>query len=144
MVNRIGRSSIAALELGNEPELYGTFGWYRSAAGNPVPGRPHDYDPAAFARDYSAFSPRLPSVELAGPSSGAAPWLAKLGSFLDAEPRVGLVTVHAYPLKHCTASKVITAGQASLRAVQPRAGRLAGALRRRRPVRTTIRYAWTR
>jgi hypothetical protein len=111
MVNRIGRSSIAALELGNEPELYGTFGWYRSAAGNPVPGRPHDYDPAAFARDYSTFSPRLPNVELAGPSSGAAPWLAKLGSFLAAEPRVGLVTVHAYPLKHCTASKVITAGQ---------------------------------
>jgi Glycosyl hydrolase family 79 C-terminal beta domain len=111
MVNRIGRSSIAALELGNEPELYGTFGWYRSAAGNPVPGRPHDYDPAAFVRDYSSFSPRLPNVQLAGPSSGAATWLAKLGSFLDAEPRVGLVTVHAYPLKHCTASKVITAAQ---------------------------------
>src|SRR6201999_1868215 len=35
MVSQIGRSSIAALELGNEPELYGTFGWYRSAAGNP-------------------------------------------------------------------------------------------------------------
>ena len=111
MVNRIGRGSIAALELGNEPELYGTFGWYRSAAGNPVPGRPHDYDPAAFVRDYSSFSPRLPNVELAGPSSGAATWLAKLGSFLDAEPRVGLVTVHAYPLKHCTTSKVITAAQ---------------------------------
>jgi hypothetical protein len=111
MVSQIGRSSIAALELGNEPELYGTFGWYRSAAGNPVPGRPRDYDPTAFVRDYSSFAPRLPNVELAGPSSGAATWLAKLGSFLDAEPRVSLVTVHAYPLKHCTASKVITSAQ---------------------------------
>ena len=27
----------------------------RSAGGKPVPGRPHDYDPAAFARDYSSF-----------------------------------------------------------------------------------------
>ncbi len=112
MVSRIGRSSIEALELGNEPELYGTFGWYRSATtGEPVPGRPRDYDPAAFQRDYSSFAPHLPDVRLAGPSSGAAKWLTKLGSFLDAEPRVRLVTVHAYPLKHCTSSKVITSAQ---------------------------------
>ncbi len=102
---------MAALELGNEPELYGSFGWYRSAAGSPVPGRPRDYDPAAFERDYSSFAPRLPDVRLAGPSSGAPTWLAKLGAFLDAEPRVRLVTVHAYPLKHCTKSKVVTIPQ---------------------------------
>jgi hypothetical protein len=111
MVNRIGRSSIDALELGNEPELYGSFGWYRSATGQAVPGRPRGYDPAAFVRDYSSFAPRLPDVRLAGPSSGAPAWLAKLGSFLTAEPRVRLVTVHAYPLKHCTKSKVITIPQ---------------------------------
>jgi glycosyl hydrolase family 79 len=111
MVDRIGRRSVAALELGNEPELYGTFGWYTSAGGRSVPGRPRDYDPAAFQRDYSSFAPHLPDVRLAGPSSGAPAWLAKLGSFLDAEPRVRLVTVHAYPLKHCTKSKVITIPQ---------------------------------
>jgi hypothetical protein len=111
MVNRIGRDSVAALELGNEPELYGSFGWYRSAAGTPVPGRPRDYDPAAFVRDYSSFAPRLPDVPLAGPSSGAPTWLAKLAPFMDADPRVRLVTVHAYPLKHCTKSKVITSSQ---------------------------------
>jgi hypothetical protein len=109
MVDRIGRNSVAALELGNEPELYGTFGWYRSASGEAVPGRPRDYDPAAFVHDYSTFAPHLPDVRLAGPSSGAPNWLSKLDSFLDAEPRVRLVTVHAYPLKHCTKSKVITA-----------------------------------
>ena len=111
MVSRIGRSSVAALELGNEPELYGSFGWYRSASGKPVPGRPRDYDPAAFVHDYSTFAPHLPNVRLAGPSSGAPAWLSKLGAFLDAEPRVRMVTVHAYPLKHCTKSKVITIPQ---------------------------------
>ncbi len=111
MVQRVGRGSVAALELGNEPELYGSFGWYTSAGGKSVPGRPRDYDPAAFERDYSSFAPHLPDVRLAGPSSGAPAWLAKLGSFLDAEPRVGLVTVHAYPLKHCSKSKVITNAQ---------------------------------
>jgi hypothetical protein len=111
MVSRIGRNSVAALELGNEPELYGSFGWYRSARGKAVPGRPRDYDPDAFQRDYSSFAPGLPDVRLAGPSSGATNWLAKLGPFLNAEPRVRLVTVHAYPLKHCTKSKVITIAQ---------------------------------
>ena len=112
MVNRIGRGSIAALELGNEPELYGTFGWYRSATtGMPVPGRPRDYDTAAFEHDYSSFASRLPDVRLAGPSSGAPTWLAKLGSFLTAEPRVRLATVHAYPLKHCTKARVVTIPQ---------------------------------
>jgi glycosyl hydrolase family 79 len=111
MVDRIGRSSLAALELGNEPELYGTFGWYRSASGKAVPGRPRDYDPAAFVHDYSTFAPHLPDVRLAGPSSGAPAWLSKLASFLDAEPRVGMVTVHAYPLKHCTKSTVVTIPQ---------------------------------
>jgi hypothetical protein len=111
MVKRIGSGSLAALELGNEPELYGALGWYRSASGRPVPGRPRDYSPAAFARDYSSFAPHLPDVRLAGPSSGAPTWLAKLGSFLDAEPRVRLATVHAYPLKHCTRSKVVTTAQ---------------------------------
>jgi hypothetical protein len=111
MVARIGRRSLAALELGNEPELYGALGWYRSSSGRPVPGRPRDYSPAAFERDYSSFAPHLPDVRLAGPSSGAPAWLAKLGSFLDAEPRVRLATVHAYPLKHCTKSKVVTTAQ---------------------------------
>jgi hypothetical protein len=111
MVNRIGRSSVAALELGNEPELYGSFGWYRSASGRQVPGRPRDYDPAAFERDYSSFAPQLPDIRLAGPSSGAPTWLAKLGSFLQAEPRVRLATVHAYPLKHCSKSKIVTTAQ---------------------------------
>jgi hypothetical protein len=111
MVNDIGRNSIAALELGNEPELYGAFGWYRSSAGTLVTGRPRGYSVADFTSNFSSFAPHLPVVPLAGPSSGAATWLAQLGSFLNAEPRVRLVTVHAYPLKHCRKATVVTIPQ---------------------------------
>ena len=81
MVSDIGRASIDALELGNEPELYGAFGWYRSAAGTLVTGRPRGYDLSNFTSNFSSFAPHLPSVSLAGPSSGAPTWLAQLGSF---------------------------------------------------------------
>jgi hypothetical protein len=111
MIDRIGRSSVDALELGNEPELYGSFGWYRSASGKQVPGRPRSYDPAAFTRDFSSFAAQLPDVRLAGPSSGAVTWLAQLGPFLATESRVRLVTVHAYPLKHCSKAAVVTIPQ---------------------------------
>ena len=80
MVDRIGRSSVDALELGNEPELYGSFGWYRSASRQAgARAARAGYDPAAFTRDFSSFAPQLPDVRLAGPSSGAATWLAQLG-----------------------------------------------------------------
>jgi len=111
MLTNIGRASIDALELGNEPELYGAFGWYRSAAGALVTGRPHGYDLSNFTSNFSSFAPHLPSVPLAGPSSGAPTWLAQLGSFLSAEPRVRLATVHAYPLKHCRKATVVTIPQ---------------------------------
>jgi hypothetical protein len=110
-VAHIGASSLAALELGNEPELYASFGWYRSARGVAVPGRAKGYDVPALERDYATFSHALPPIPLAGPSSGAPTWLASLGSFLGAEPRVRLATVHAYPLKHCRAATVVTIGQ---------------------------------
>ncbi|HEY5429655.1 MAG TPA: glycosyl hydrolase family 79 C-terminal domain-containing protein [Solirubrobacteraceae bacterium] len=111
MVNDIGRSSIDALELGNEPELYGAFGWYRSTAGQLVTGRPRGYDETDFTSNFSSFAPHLPSVALAGPSSGAPTFLSQLGAFLTAEPRVRLATVHAYPLKHCRKATVVTIPQ---------------------------------
>ena len=111
MVSRIGRGSIEAMEIGNEPELYAGFGWYKSAAGLQVPGRPPGYNEVDFFHDYSSFSAAMPAVSLAGPSSGSRQWLAGLGSFLSAEHRVRLATVHAYPLKHCVKSANPTMGQ---------------------------------
>ena len=40
MVQRVGRGSVAALELGNEPELYGSFGWYSVGRRQVGPGPP--------------------------------------------------------------------------------------------------------
>ncbi len=39
-VDNLGRRSIGALEIGNEPELYGSFGWYRSKHGPRGPRPP--------------------------------------------------------------------------------------------------------
>jgi hypothetical protein len=111
LIRNIGRRAIDALEVGNEPELYGTFNWYRTASGIGVRGRPRSYDPSAFEQDYSRFARALPRLPLAGPSTGAVPWMQQVGPFLSAEPRVGLVTLHTYPLKHCVPTDHPTAGQ---------------------------------
>ncbi|HEY3727597.1 MAG TPA: glycosyl hydrolase family 79 C-terminal domain-containing protein [Solirubrobacteraceae bacterium] len=110
-VSGIGRKAIRALEIGNEPELYGSFGWYRNAAGLAITGRPRGYDFPDYKRDFSSFAASLPKIALAGPSSGSVRWNALLGSFLSSEPKVRLVTLHAYPLKHCSASSHPTVSQ---------------------------------
>ena len=106
----IGRKWIEGLEIGNEPELYGSFGWYKTADGRHIPGRPRGYDFAAFLRDFSTTARSFPHVALAGPSTGSALWIPQLEHFLVAEPRVGVATLHRYPLKHCHGSHV-TLGQ---------------------------------
>ena len=40
LTDGIGKSYVQALELGNEPELYGGFAWYRTPDGRPVTARP--------------------------------------------------------------------------------------------------------
>ena len=89
-----------ALELGNEPDLYSAFPWYSSGR-HGVLGRPKSYDEAAFARDFAGFTGALPHVPLAGPSLSGMMWTRDLGQFLAAEPHLGLVTLHRYPLQVC-------------------------------------------
>jgi hypothetical protein len=95
----IGKRSIEALELGNEPNLYGTFTWYVHD-GVHVTGRPYGYDFSSFLGDFSSFAKVLPGP-LAGPATGAPTWMADTGAFLAAEPRVGVVTLHRYPVQTC-------------------------------------------
>ena len=102
IVDGIGARSIGALELGNEPELYSSFNWYRTPSGQGIRGRAAGYNVSSYLRDYAGIAASLPRVPLAGPSSGAAAYLDYLGNFLRRNRRVSLVTVHAYPLKHCT------------------------------------------
>lgn len=98
----LGRTYIAGLELGNEPEVYGTLGWYQTPAGVPVPGRPASYDFRDYLSDYATVSSALPrALPLVGPASGAQQWFSSLGRYLSVNPRVRLVTFHRYPLHRC-------------------------------------------
>jgi hypothetical protein len=101
LIDGIGRGATRALELGNEPDLYATFPWYRTPGGRHVKGRPRSYDMSGLIGDFTRFASALPPALLAGPSLGAPDWARDLGRFLTAEPRVGLVTLHRYPLQRC-------------------------------------------
>ena len=77
ILRAVGRRYIAGFELGNEPELYGTFGWYRTPAGVSVPGRSIGYSFRSFLANFASISARLPrSIPLVGPASGDPDWLA--------------------------------------------------------------------
>jgi hypothetical protein len=102
LIDGVGRRSIQALELGNEPELYGAFGWYSTPDGRSIPGRPPGWDFPAFIRDYSSFAHVLPAAALAGPTTGGPRWLGHWPRFFVDEPRVHLATLHRYPLHACT------------------------------------------
>ncbi|MGZ4182378.1 MAG: glycosyl hydrolase family 79 C-terminal domain-containing protein [Solirubrobacteraceae bacterium] len=104
LVDGLGRGSVQALELGNEPALYRSFPWYRTTAGVKVPGRPRSYDVPAYLRDFKTFSAALPPLPLAGPALGASKWMQNLDPFLSSQPRLGVVTLHRYPLQLCYTS----------------------------------------
>ncbi len=99
ILSHVGRSNIRALELGNEPELYHTFAWYKNSSGQRVYGRSSSWTPQAYNKDFASIAKGMPNFPIAGPSSGGTEWLAALGSFVRSEPRVKLVTTHAYPTK---------------------------------------------
>jgi len=96
-IDGIGAKHVAALELGNEPELYGSFDWGLSGA----PGRPRGYDFAAFGTDFTRIARALPHIPLAGPTDGGTRWFPKIGAFLSGHPHVTVATVHRYPLESC-------------------------------------------
>ncbi len=101
LLRGLGRRRIAALEIGNEPGLYGRFPFYRTASGRAVHARPHGYGLPQFTQEFSALAARLPGVPLAGPTLGVPPTSAELHRFLAAEPSVRIATLHRYPLNRC-------------------------------------------
>jgi hypothetical protein len=57
-------------------------------------------------REFTQFAGALPPLPLAGPALGASKWMRNLDPFLAAQMRVGVVTLHRYPLQLCyTSSK---------------------------------------
>ena len=108
MLHGIGARYIDAMEIGNEPELYHHFPWYHTSAGVPVKGRSNAYSEPTYFAQFKSFARALPRVPVAGPVFGFGTWLDHLGDFLNAAPFTSLVTIHAYPLQHCTPSHLIT------------------------------------
>jgi len=101
LVDGIGASSIEGLELGNEPELYGSFSFYRLPSGHHVNGRPAGWDFSDYVRDFSRIGGSLPKSPLIGPATGGPHWIPDLPSFLRAQPKIRMATLHKYPLQKC-------------------------------------------
>ncbi|MHB8694473.1 MAG: glycosyl hydrolase family 79 C-terminal domain-containing protein [Solirubrobacteraceae bacterium] len=111
LVKGIGARAIDALELGNEPELYAAFNWYRTKAGVGIRGRGPGWGFPAYSSQFGQFAGQLPHVPLAGPAVGSPKWSALLGPFLAAHPQVKVATLHRYPLLHCPGHPAVTAQQ---------------------------------
>jgi hypothetical protein len=102
-VSGIGRRYIDELEIGNEPDLYPVFRWYRDRRGRVFRRRSSKYDLAAYTKQFTQWATALPNLPLAGPALSGPNWMHGLNGFIKAEPRLKLVTYHRYPLRNCTA-----------------------------------------
>jgi hypothetical protein len=100
----IGPAHVTALEVGNEPDVYGVFPWYLGRRG-PVRARRASYGPAAYARELARWSAALPRAPIAGPALAELPWMAALPSVLSAAPEVRVVTIHRYALLGCLTNR---------------------------------------
>lgn len=97
----VGRKFIDAFEIGNEPDLYPVFPWYRDRRGHINTARNRKYDLTAYTKQFSQWSQALPQMPLAGPATSGPAWMGKLGRFISAAPRLKIVTYHRYPLRAC-------------------------------------------
>jgi hypothetical protein len=115
LVEGIGRRYISALEIGNEPDLYNAFIWYRDRRGHLYKARRSKYDLSAYTKQFTQWSKALPNVPLAGPAASGPSWMGGLGKFISSESkhRLGLVTYHRYPLRACITDSA-TPGFASI------------------------------
>jgi Glycosyl hydrolase family 79 C-terminal beta domain len=96
----IGTRHIAALEIGNEPELYNVFPWYEEG-GVPFYARPPTYDFATYAQEVAQVAEQFRRLALAGPATGAPSWLALVPQLFAYDPRLKVITYHRYPLISC-------------------------------------------
>ncbi|MGI9185560.1 MAG: glycosyl hydrolase family 79 C-terminal domain-containing protein [Solirubrobacteraceae bacterium] len=103
----IGRSSIAALEIGNEPNVYGKIQVLHTLLGAPLYARPRDYGYPQFLSEFRAEAAASPRLALAGPALAVGPtpmlgsWVRTMPDFLRREQQLPSMTVHRYPLRNC-------------------------------------------
>jgi hypothetical protein len=97
--SQLGDSVPITYEVGNEPELYSKFPFYKKKDGRPVLGRPKGYSFPDITAEWNRIAGALPHVRLAGPGYSALNALPEVSQFLDGAQRLSLLTVHSYPLK---------------------------------------------
>ena len=103
LIRGIGGQYIDALEIGNEPDGYTAFAWYRTRTGQVGFARGRGWSEPAFAREFARWAAAVPDVPLAGPAYAYANWMSQLGGLIKSEPHLGVVTFHRYPLRGCGA-----------------------------------------
>ncbi len=103
----IGRGYIAALEIGNEPNVYGKIQVLHTLLGAPLYARPRGYRYPQFLREFGAEAAAAPRLTLSGPALAVGPtpqlgsWVQTMPGFLRRERRMATMTVHRYPLRNC-------------------------------------------
>ncbi|MGI8715291.1 MAG: glycosyl hydrolase family 79 C-terminal domain-containing protein [Solirubrobacteraceae bacterium] len=106
-VRAMGRGTIEALEIGNEPNIYGQVTVYHTVFGVPLHARGRDFGYPAFRDQFAAIARASPKLALAGPALAVGPtptngsWVQTMPDFLRRDPRVTTMTVHRYPLRNC-------------------------------------------
>ncbi len=101
LLGGIGSRYLAAFEIGNEPDVYHMFPWYRSRSGRWVFARGSRWSLDRFIRQFALWRAALPAYPVAGPAFAELGWLSGLPKFIANEPGLGLLTVHRYPLRAC-------------------------------------------
>jgi hypothetical protein len=111
LVKGIGSQNIAALQIGNEPDLYTLVPWYRRQGGRPVPWYSHDgspvfsrpptYGPQSYVDEVMRTLKVVPRLPIAGPETGNVPWADAFDRLLSPHSRVRMLTAHAYGLNQC-------------------------------------------
>lgn len=109
-VRAIGRQSIEALEIGNEPNIYNQLTLYHTLLGVPLRARAQGFGYPAFRRQFRAIVRASPPLQLAGPALATGPtpakgsWVLTMPDFLHGDRRVRIMTIHRYPLRNCYVS----------------------------------------
>jgi hypothetical protein len=99
ILHGVGRQYIEAIEVGNEPDLYSQYQWYRDRHRRVFHARGASYGLTQFISDFSRWRAALPTVPLAGPATAQLTWLSGLGQLIAAEPTLHMITIHRYPLR---------------------------------------------
>ena len=106
-VRAFGLGAIEALEIGNEPNVYGKIVELHTAAGAPYRARPRSFGYSQYRSQFAAIAAQAPAIALAGPALAAGPtagsgsWVGSVPDLLSREPRLAIMTVHRYPLRNC-------------------------------------------